>query len=662
MDLHLGRVSRGLRTFLEEELSPTNFGFSAGAYAHLERFRSFLQSYYASQCGYWPPQEGSNLSKSLTKSMHSEFSALYELLADKGSYDMTQESHIFASGGICVLQNITAFNLRHKYEPLPFSLPLLPDCQSPTSKVVSQKHLRHFSLGRSTAGTTHTAIQSALAVAANTLHPAMRNDSLVKAYVQFERDCVLMPDEKVTTTDARKVRWIMIYSILQMLTSVAKAPKEVRSPDDACYHMCILTTGLPPWAEKNVHLFQSDDIPRDEVESPRALIEGGLDTDPVPEPASPTMSIHPDCESDDYFAQLPMRSNSGSSLKPKPLRVASGSIKRFNSLRSFRRSTLNKSRRATMTVARTPSLLNTVSPQRDLKSIHVVEVYIPSTSVRSPTVEGFMLDDIRRYAADLDLSNNDNSVSPSSQAPSTYSSDESVSTDNFDSISWISGDDSRRRSDDIQNMDHESVTGGSRTPNRSSIISVYVRKPSGAPSTYDSSTTSASPLSLVSSSGSLFADRRPATTVPTSRFSVLRPRAPSAASSVYPDEPMQACDIREGQSDNVDAKDLVEAQALNLPMWWNVDDPDSKTSSGRASPSPFFCPKQDVAGLDEAVVVDDDYEDDGDYGDCVSREADAESVIDRDFDGANEAPDVEMQVDIFGAMALLPLCMPSHVR
>ncbi|KAF2095450.1 hypothetical protein NA57DRAFT_14281, partial [Rhizodiscina lignyota] len=246
MDLHLGRVSRSMSNFLEDELSGSYLGLSTGARAHLDRFRSFLHQYYVEKWGYWPPPKGSQLPKSLYKSMYFDFRALYDFLVDTDSTD-SMLSERLPIGGICVLQNVQAFDRRHKYAPLPHPLPLVPDA-SAYVKAQSQRALLSIALGtKNSKNNRQFSTRSALHAATNTHDLAIVNAPLVKAYRQFERECAVRKEEKVSLADARKVRWLLIYSILQMLISVTRAPKEVRDTDGPDYPLCCLVAGLPPW-------------------------------------------------------------------------------------------------------------------------------------------------------------------------------------------------------------------------------------------------------------------------------------------------------------------------------------------------------------------------------------------------------------------------------
>lgn len=358
MDLHLGRITRALSSFLEEELSSAYLGLSSGARAHLDRFRTFLHCFYVAKFGYWPPPEGLIFSKSLLRSMYYEFQQLYEYLVDAESSDSMQNQTRPASGGICVLQNVNAFNQRHRYEPLPHPLPLIPDHESRVWGTQSQKGLRAFKLGTKATKTVEKGMtaRAALAAATNSSDPDIMNCSLVQDYMQFEREWAAKQEEKVSVSDARKVRWIVVYCIFQMLASVTRAPKEVRDSEGPSYPLCCLITGTPPWDSAN----KPTDTPK--LQQLTSLL-GPLTAPAEMEERSGTpLSIHPDCEKDDYFSHNHRRTDFHNSLKPAPLRISTAvsvPISRNPSFRSMGKSVMDHfsfpSRRNS--IMRTPSPL-----------------------------------------------------------------------------------------------------------------------------------------------------------------------------------------------------------------------------------------------------------------------------------------------------------------
>ena len=332
MDLHVARIVRVLGCFLEEELGAENLGLSKAARDHLDHFRSFLHAYYVDKLGYFPPTETAPWAKRPWKGMCEDFQKMYDYLVDMESgCDWTNSRAV--TGGVCVTQNVQNFDLRHGYTPLPHPLPLLP--QTPTNKrrsLSSQRSLRTLKLGRTNSiPEAKITAGQALAIATNCLDSEVMACPLVQEYQRFERQ---KPD-KLDIVEARKVRWLLIYSILQMLMSIMKAPKEVRDTEKLSYPLCVLTTGCPPWAEEDSFV---DEESEGDAPSPVKASWESKTLDAL-EGRSSIISIHPDCEADnadDFFA-LNSISRSASTMSltatPAPLRITA-QLSRTASIRS----------------------------------------------------------------------------------------------------------------------------------------------------------------------------------------------------------------------------------------------------------------------------------------------------------------------------------------
>jgi hypothetical protein len=236
-------VARSLHDFLQEDFSPTYLGLTQGARSHLKRFQHFLHNFYVDKFGYWPPPKtASSFPKALYRSMFYDFKNLYELLVDTQSgNDISSQKP--ASGGICLLQNLDHFNRRHNFTAQPHTLPLLPEDP--------QKLTRSLSSASQYRKTCDTLSSSAALVAAtNVLDTDAANSGVVQAYLQFERTCAAKSgqrEDKVTAIDARKVRWLLIYGMLQYLTSALRAPNGVRDTESPEYPLCCLVAGQSSW-------------------------------------------------------------------------------------------------------------------------------------------------------------------------------------------------------------------------------------------------------------------------------------------------------------------------------------------------------------------------------------------------------------------------------
>lgn len=255
MDVRLGNVGRMLGSILSEDLSEAHLGLTPGARSHLDKFRSFLQSYYVAKLGYYPPSGGA-FPKNIYGQMCTEFQKLYDLLVDT-QFSTADDIPTAQQGGICVFQNIQAFDARHKYPSLTHPLPLLPEVDDSASLSKPPLNKRFSFRGKADKMKPDARLVaiSSMNKATNRKDQSLYDCSLVRAYRGFENECVFSTskadkNEKLSQTDARKVRWILVYSILQTLLSVTRVPEEVRDTLNVPYSLCVLTGGCPPWKDE----------------------------------------------------------------------------------------------------------------------------------------------------------------------------------------------------------------------------------------------------------------------------------------------------------------------------------------------------------------------------------------------------------------------------
>ncbi|CAG7559184.1 unnamed protein product [Fusarium equiseti] len=246
LDYRVTRSSSMLKTFLDEELSEAHLSVAAGARAHLERFRSFLLSFYTAKLGYYPPAtadpDDGVFDPAALRIMREDFEALYDLLVDDQytkSYTMPPTAH----GGICTMQLVQSFDLQHDYVTLTHPLPLIPDSNGHNSRLKAWRRSER-----------KVTAHAALVNASNLIKPGVSQNDLVKAYKRFEEDSIMSPNkadklEKVSLVDARKVRWILIYATYQVLRHVTELAPELEEEEinEAHYNLSAQTEGLPPW-------------------------------------------------------------------------------------------------------------------------------------------------------------------------------------------------------------------------------------------------------------------------------------------------------------------------------------------------------------------------------------------------------------------------------
>jgi len=210
--MRLDHCGRRLGSFLEDDLSDAHMGLSSAARAHLDKFRSFLQSYFVAKLGYYPPTSCADKSAAFPKNifgqMTSEFQRLYDFLADKSLDSVTNVSH---QGGICVVQSVQAFDQRRKCPPLPYAVPLLPNVgefASKSSKSSKQVLSKRFTWNKADKlkPDARLVAYSAMTKATNRRDAALYDCSLVRAYKGFEKEITFSKfskaekKEKLSTT------------------------------------------------------------------------------------------------------------------------------------------------------------------------------------------------------------------------------------------------------------------------------------------------------------------------------------------------------------------------------------------------------------------------------------------------------------------------------
>lgn len=264
MNRTLGLAGLMLANFLEDDLSEAHIGLTLAGRAHLEKFRAFLLTYYVGRFGYYPPAPAPTEPRGglvvfepwAYRVMRDDFQAVYEHLVDT-SFTTLQSSPPLAQGGICTLQSVHAFDLRNRYDSLPHPLPLLPHMPPPSRPRRLSWLLRpeKKKLPRSEPRVT---CHAALMKATNTHRVDLMQNGLVVAYRRFEEDSILSTnkpsrsrlDAKLSLVDARKIRWILIYAIYQVVRSCTEPPPECRDVRGAQYNVAVPTAGLPPWPEQ----------------------------------------------------------------------------------------------------------------------------------------------------------------------------------------------------------------------------------------------------------------------------------------------------------------------------------------------------------------------------------------------------------------------------
>lgn len=253
LDVRLARASMSIETFFGDDLSGNFLGLSAAAKDHFDRFRSFLHGYYIERYGFWPPAGfGTDTSRyAIYASIYSDFRNLYHHLVDpEASNDAG--SHFESMGGVCTLQNIQAFDEKHGFETLQRPLPQIPQEPTPNNKTPQLNRRRSWNpiAQKKIDRESRKSMRVQALIDASNRDMAIMQCSLIRRYSRFESQSVADELETVSWIDGRKVRWILVYAILQTLISIMAAPRLVRNTQGLSYPLCCHVPSKMPWAGK----------------------------------------------------------------------------------------------------------------------------------------------------------------------------------------------------------------------------------------------------------------------------------------------------------------------------------------------------------------------------------------------------------------------------
>ena len=274
MEGHLERVTASLGSMFEDFTSASSMGLSQSLRDHLDRFRSFLITLHIERHGFWPPHNLSNqhptFPKTTLMSLYLEFRCLYEFLVDPDSAGKGGGTYR-ARTGLDAEQVIETFDQKHGFEPLPFRLPLLPrdpsryldedDADQPASPQSPRNKLNPLQLNPMRRGKVdklarRKALWKSLAEATN-YDPKTYKTLIIRRYIEFEQETLIEIEEekiKMSIADGRRVRWVLVYGILQVLVSVVQAPDDVSDMEGIEYPLCCKIPKVMPWNMDFEHL------------------------------------------------------------------------------------------------------------------------------------------------------------------------------------------------------------------------------------------------------------------------------------------------------------------------------------------------------------------------------------------------------------------------
>ncbi|PSN63131.1 hypothetical protein BS50DRAFT_458075, partial [Corynespora cassiicola Philippines] len=275
---NLGIASKSLQLKVmeaEEKLATFEFGelweespkaATSPIYQSYQAFRTFLVNYYTKIYGNWPPQQGKSwLNRKVVLALQEDFGALYDYLVNR---DVVWDSREEKPGkkwemvhrktedfkadfpDLSLTDMLVSFDNRHSYQHIPHPYPLLPREIPQVAKAAPKKSF--FSgLKKNKTDTTkdakaHLQLSIVFSDATNIdkMENSLNGSTLIDQYERFELAADL---SKSTPREARLGRWLLIYSALQVLSTLSVDVQSLKYTDNVRYFLCTDLRRCPDW-------------------------------------------------------------------------------------------------------------------------------------------------------------------------------------------------------------------------------------------------------------------------------------------------------------------------------------------------------------------------------------------------------------------------------
>ncbi|MCJ1311103.1 hypothetical protein MMC25_004773 [Agyrium rufum] len=262
LEARLMKAQYYLETFDFSEMWESEHIPSKTAIAAVERFRLFLCKHYGTVFAPWPASRQKIwLTRSITKRLDNDFSALYEFLVDRkvalsdvtGDQDWKFASLSVQQGGAVFLpesqdvplrQMFLAFDTKHKLDHIPRPYPLLPEpvpVRSKARRLFASKtqHTNNDDVLRATRKNGYSTANNMVLHGNNYIH-----SDLVTKFAFFEQFDMI---DNIDPCEARMARWVLLYGVLQILSTISADNPHIQFKKDVDYHLGCQLKACVPW-------------------------------------------------------------------------------------------------------------------------------------------------------------------------------------------------------------------------------------------------------------------------------------------------------------------------------------------------------------------------------------------------------------------------------
>ncbi|PVI05003.1 hypothetical protein DM02DRAFT_668700 [Periconia macrospinosa] len=243
-----------------------------------QAFKQFLVNYYTGIYGNWPPMQGKSwLNRKIALDLQHDFGALYDYLVNRDVvWDSREErpgkkwqmvnpkSEDFRADrpDLSVTDMIVTFDNKHGYLHIPHPYALLPR-DIPQGKAAPVKKSL-FGLKKSKPEATkdakaHLQLSIIYSDATNIekLDDSFKGSPLIDAYETFELSTPLKPN--TTPREARVGRWLLLYPILQYLSTISVDSLTLKYTAGVRYFLNADLKRLPEWVTNGQAVVESSE-------------------------------------------------------------------------------------------------------------------------------------------------------------------------------------------------------------------------------------------------------------------------------------------------------------------------------------------------------------------------------------------------------------------
>ncbi|KAB2571032.1 hypothetical protein DBV05_g10282 [Lasiodiplodia theobromae] len=252
------------------------------AFRSSEAFRGWLRRYFTQKYEQWPPktnQHGHWVTRELIQKLQEDFGAIYDILVNRDiiwtdnearhtrRWEMaskTAMTDIFSPDlpGMPITDMLISFDNQHAYLHIPHPYPLLPRrVSSLTAAPAKKKNI--FGIGKKekvvTARDPSEQMKISLAFGdatnINKLGMMLEANDLRDEFLEYEKS-VAAELRDVPAADARLGRWLLLYGILQVLSTLSVDTEGIKykpslsssaAPETSSYFLSPSLDNCPPW-------------------------------------------------------------------------------------------------------------------------------------------------------------------------------------------------------------------------------------------------------------------------------------------------------------------------------------------------------------------------------------------------------------------------------